>query len=104
MKQTKKIVEHNFVVFMYEVQKAVIEGFRLEADFVPGLYAYHYEAELVKDEVTQTFHTVVYKDQEGNDMIRNATQEEIEGYKETKESAKQEEQPAPRRGRKSASK
>lgn len=102
---TKKIINTNFVVFMYEVQEAIQEGYRLSEDFVPGYYGYHYEAELTKEKS----HTVVEKQEDGSAIIRNATSEERKETEEQiarlKEPA-QEEKPAeaPKRGRKPAGK
>lgn len=46
----KTIVDANIVVFLFEIQKAFEEGYRLSEEVEPGFFGYLYEAELVKKE------------------------------------------------------
>lgn len=46
----KTIVDANIVVFLFEIQKAFEEGYRLNEEVEPGFFGYLYEAELVKAE------------------------------------------------------
>lgn len=49
----KTIVDANIVVFLFEIQKAFEEGYRLNEEVEPGFFGYLYEAELVKAEDKQ---------------------------------------------------
>lgn len=46
----KTIVDANIVVFLFEIQKAFEEGYRLSEEVEPGFFGYLYEAEVIKEE------------------------------------------------------